>query len=542
MEKIKNYKEQFENLLDFYMVISLAENESQIQQITASYIRKSIDAQGVTFVLREGDFCYYVEECAIAPLWKNQKFPMESCISGWSMLNHETVFIPDIYKDARIPIDAYAPTFVKSLLMTPINKNFPIGALGVYWSQHHIINDDVIKLTESIANIVSLSISNLKLKKDLLAKNVELYQSNEQKDLHLATISHELRSSLNPVMCWTDYLLMLDISDQNVTEALKSIKASADVQKKLIDDLVDINLILSNKLYIDFESVKICDLVLNVVNTSQKSSKNIDFLIENHAIANNIIIKADVERIKQVFNNVIGNAVKFSPVGGLIKIEFFINGPNIRIQISDNGQGVLPENLENIFDRFFQADNSITRKHKGLGLGLFISKKIVEYHNGIIKASSKGLNAGSTFTLEFPITFDNISVNKDYEKTNFIKKFKNKTFLIIDDNHEVLKVVSKILTLSLANVITASSTKEAENLSFDKNIDYMLLDFNMPDEDGISFLHRIQEERMEHLLCVPVIAFTAFTDNFYKAKARELGIDKFLQKPFEIKKLVNLLE
>jgi GAF domain-containing protein len=130
----------------------------EVQSIVASSARRLVGADGATFVLRDGDKCFYVDEDAVGPLWKGQKFPLTACISGWAMLNKQSTAIPDIYGDPRIPIDAYEPTFVKSLAMVPIRVEDPLGAIGVYWSDFHLPTEEEVALVASLADATATAI------------------------------------------------------------------------------------------------------------------------------------------------------------------------------------------------------------------------------------------------------------------------------------------------------------------------------------------------------------------------------------------------
>jgi diguanylate cyclase (GGDEF)-like protein len=141
--------------------LSLCESAEDVQRIVRTAARRLTGADGTTFVIRDGDKCFYVDEDAIAPLWKGQRFPLQACISGWSMLNREPVVIEDIYADGRIPHDAYRPTFVKSLVMVPIRTRDPIGAIGMYWATHHRATDQEVGLARALADSTAVALESV---------------------------------------------------------------------------------------------------------------------------------------------------------------------------------------------------------------------------------------------------------------------------------------------------------------------------------------------------------------------------------------------
>ncbi|BBH16850.1 hypothetical protein Back2_11370 [Nocardioides baekrokdamisoli] len=178
-------------LLTAIQELSLATTLAQVQQIVRAGVRSLADCDGATFVLRDGDLCYYADEDAISPLWKGMRFPLEACISGWAMLNKEQAVIPDIYVDPRIPHDAYRPTFVRSLVMMPIRTLAPIGALGAYWAENHEATEAEISLLRALAEATSLALEKVSVH-DELQREVQL-----AKDAFLLSQTDELTGLLN---------------------------------------------------------------------------------------------------------------------------------------------------------------------------------------------------------------------------------------------------------------------------------------------------------------------------------------------------------
>jgi putative two-component system response regulator len=150
-------------LIETIQQLSLARSVESIQTIVRHTARRLTGADGATLVLRDGDLCYYADEDAIAPLWKGQRFPMSACVSGWAMLNRRPARIPDIYADDRIPADAYRPTFVKSLVIVPIRKLDPIGAIGNYWAEHHEPSDREVMLLQALADSTAMAMENVRM-------------------------------------------------------------------------------------------------------------------------------------------------------------------------------------------------------------------------------------------------------------------------------------------------------------------------------------------------------------------------------------------
>ncbi|CAM3256020.1 sensor domain-containing diguanylate cyclase [Nocardioides dubius] len=161
------YAEGIERLLDAVQALSMAADLPQVQRIVSTTARQLVGCDGVSFVLRDGDLCFYADEDAISPLWKGSRFPMETCISGWVMLNRTPAVIPDIYVDDRIPHDAYRPTFVESLVMLPVRSLDPIAAIGAYWATNHTATEVEINLLQGLANAASIALDKVDVHRQL---------------------------------------------------------------------------------------------------------------------------------------------------------------------------------------------------------------------------------------------------------------------------------------------------------------------------------------------------------------------------------------
>jgi signal transduction histidine kinase len=394
-----------ERILAATSEVSLARDHEGIMRVVRRTARELTSADGATFVLRQGDHCYYADEEAIEPLWKGKRFPMRLCISGWVMLNRTSTIIEDIYDDPRVPIDAYCETFVKSLAMVPIRKAAPIGAIGVYWAERHAPTAEQMGLLQGLAEAVSVAMQNVTLHAELDAKIAELDHASRVKDEFLATLSHELRTPINVIQGWASLLAEGAVPENDRLNAIQTILRNARAEVRLIQDLLDTTAIVSGKLSIDVREEDPIELLMSAVQSIAATAQRQQIALRLDAPAQPLgSVAVDLDRMHQVLMNVLGNAVKFTPRGGTVRIALRREGPSAVFEVADDGAGIAADVLPHVFQRFRQADSSNTRTYGGLGLGLTLAKHILEAHGGSIDVRSAGVMLGTTVTIRVPLT------------------------------------------------------------------------------------------------------------------------------------------
>lgn len=367
----------------------------------------------------------------------------------------------------------------------------------------------------------------------------EAEDANRAKDFFLAFVSHELRSPLNAILGWSKILLTKKVDEQTQTNALETIERSARAQAQLINDLVDSARITSGKLRLEFHPVNLHEIIKTVFHSQKPSAdaKNID--LQFNFTSEEIPVFADAGRLQQVFNNLISNALKFTPDGGTISVYAETTKDFARVTVKDNGQGINPESLPNIFRQFSQGNESDLRDKGGLGLGLSIVKILVEKHNGTVQADSAGIGQGSTFTVLLPLikaeqpALDDKDNETDPGNEKPLRKIK---ILLVEDDDDSREVLGLFLEQCGAKVKSAESTKTAMNIlenSVNDLPDVIISDLAMPDEDGYSFISRIRKLPQKNGGNISAIALSAFATKENKQKAFELGFQKYNTKPFE---------
>lgn len=395
--------EQALRLVKVVKDLSAAHSLNEIMAVVRTAAREIAGADGATFVLKDGEFCFYADEDAISPLWKGQRFPLKSCISGWAMLNKQAVVIEDISVDPRIPYEAYRPTFVRSLAMTPIRLEDPIGAIGTYWADRHVPSEDQLRVLQALADTVSVAMENVELYRSLEKRIDQLANADKAKDEFLMAMSHELRTPMNAVVGWSEILLTDDMSETDRREALGVILRNAKKQVHIIDDLFDVTNIIHDRIALEPRAVEIGPLVQAAVDGVKPDCARKGIPLRFLDDAGSAEVWGDPRRLEQVFANLLSNAVKFSAEGQEIFVHLSRQGPAVRLRVSDQGAGIASDVLPEIFDRFRQGDSSMTRARGGLGLGLAIVRSLVEAHKGEVVAESGGVGRGAIFTVTFPL-------------------------------------------------------------------------------------------------------------------------------------------
>ncbi len=535
-----SFDQDTKTLVQVIQDLSAAKSLSDITVMVRKAARKIAQADGVTFVLRDQDMCSYVDEEAIAPLWKGQKFPLNACVSGWAMIHKEPVIIEDIYQDTRVPIDAYSPTFVKSMAMTPIRQENPIGAIGTYWKDQHHPTSEQMELLQALANSASIAIENVGLYNSLNDGINQLKKANQAKDEFLMNLSHELRTPLNAIIGWSE-ILTEDNSDKNqLSEGLQIILKNSNHQLHIVEDLMDSSRILVGRIHLKPVMVDLHQIVRQSIAGQQTIIMKKNILIDMKTELNSAIIKADPVRLRQIVDNIIVNALKFSFKNGKIEVRLKKSGPNVELIVQDQGEGIDESLLPHVFERLKQGDESTTRKHGGLGLGLSIAKHLTEASDGHIKAESAGMGQGATFTVSFPLKEFELKPNLAVSlKNSSSRPLENIRVLVVDDDDDARQVAALALRNQGARVSMAGSVYDALHVDSPDHYEVIVCDLSMPEEDGFSFVKKIRQGKTPFQNHIPVLALTAFADQGTKEKAFHDGFDLFLEKPFKASYLVS---
>jgi signal transduction histidine kinase/ActR/RegA family two-component response regulator len=382
------------------------------------------------------------------------------------------------------------------------------------------------------------------------AARMDAEKANRAKDMFLATLSHELRTPLNAIVGWVSVFRMGGCSEANLAEGLAVIERNTQAQVQLIEDVLDVSRIVSGKLRLEISE---CDLISTInagVEAVRPAAEARDISLDVQLDPAARSASCDAVRIQQVVWNLLSNAIKFTPKGGMVRVTLDREQSGLRISVSDNGQGISPELLPYIFERFRQADNSTRRAYGGLGLGLSIVKHLVEMHGGTAEAQSAGEGHGATFTIRLPIKAVRMS-ELDQEHSSAESgdgrqsamltsdpppvRLDGLHVLVVDDEADARRMLVKVLEGVGARVTTAGSATEALAILGDateneKGPDVLVSDVGMPGQDGYDLIRQVRR-RGHQIRNLPAVALTAFAHHDDARHAELAGFQIHIPKP-----------
>jgi PAS domain S-box-containing protein len=361
-------------------------------------------------------------------------------------------------------------------------------------------------------------------------------EANRVKDEFLATVSHELRTPLNAIVGWAA-LLRSRNADANLARGLEVIHRNAFAQSRLIDDILDVSRIITGKLRFDVAPVDFVTIIRAALEVMLPSLTAKGITLAFSPPAEDFTLSADPERLQQVVWNLLSNAVKFSSPGGQITVSLARRDGSFELSVRDTGQGIDPSFLPFVFDRFKQADSSVTRRVGGLGLGLAIVRHLVELHGGEVLAESAGLGQGATFTIRLPARTSTSTAEAHLEAllppeqqdATIAVRLQGARVLVVDDEEDARELARTVLAEAGAEVCTAESAASALEAVRAFKPQLFVSDIGMPDEDGYTLMQRVR--RLPEGENLPAIAMTAFVRGQDRARALAAGYSDHLGKP-----------
>lgn len=369
----------------------------------------------------------------------------------------------------------------------------------------------------------------------------EVWEANRIKDEFLAIVSHELRTPLNSMLGWAKLLRQGKLNQATAAKALETIERNAEVQKKLIEDILDVSRIVQGKIRLNLRPLHLIPVIDAVSESIRPIAQAKAIQFQSLLDPNVAQVTGDADRLQQVLWNLLSNAVKFTPSGGCIEIRLEQINSMAQITVSDTGAGISADFLPYVFERFRQADGTSTRANGGLGLGLAIVRHLVEMHNGTVYASSDGEGLGATFTVQLPIRTEEQIVqptNLDSVASSEFPSLNGLRILVVDDNIDTLGLITFILEQCQAQVTTVTSASEALAALSQFKPNVLISDIGMPGEDGYSLIQKIRSLPAKLGGQIPAAALTAFAGESERNRALTAGFQIHISKPVEPAELV----
>jgi signal transduction histidine kinase/DNA-binding response OmpR family regulator len=402
-----------------------------------------------------------------------------------------------------------------------------------------------------VAAQLSIALDNARLLEQEQRARTAAETASRAKDEFLAILSHELRTPLNAVYGWARMLRSGEIEGDAVTRALDVIMRNANAQVQLIDDMLDVSRIVTGKMRLDVRPVDlkaVVEAALDVVRpAAEAKGLRLQSVLDPRALG----ITGDPDRLQQVVWNLLINAVKFTPRGGRIQVHLERVGVQVEVEVSDTGQGIAPDVLPHVFERFQQADSTTTRRHTGLGLGLALVRHLVELHGGSVEAASDGIGRGATFTVRLPVAVVQ-AVEPDATRSSRSGAHPTATVgvpahepslrglrvLVVDDDRDSRDLVTTMLTNSGAEVRACASVAEGLQAIEAWRPAVLISDIEMPDEDGYSFIRRVRALGASTVARTPAVALTAYGRVEDRLRTLAAGYSMHVPKPVDPAELV----
>lgn len=384
----------------------------------------------------------------------------------------------------------------------------------------------------------ALAVSNQELENRVKERTAELEQLSRLKDEFLATMSHELRTPLNAIFGWVTLLRTRRLDEPTQERALETIERNARAQKRLIEDLLDVSRIVTGKVALEILPVDPRRVVEAALETMQPAAQAKGVTVVPVLDIGRGTVRGDYARLQQIVTNLLSNAIKFTPSGGRVEVTLAHRHAEAEISVSDSGQGIKPEFLPLVFDRFRQEDGSISRRHGGLGLGLAIVRHLVELHAGSVEAFSEGEGKGSRFVVRLPtrLGLAKSTAGEAQEAVtgpaspNMLAGIR---VLVVDDEPGARELIANVLQGYGADVSLAESGQAALTKLFEHRPDVLIADVGMPGMDGYALIEQIRALDPDFGGRTPAIAVTGYASQLDRLRALQAGYQNHVAKPVE---------
>jgi PAS domain S-box-containing protein len=374
------------------------------------------------------------------------------------------------------------------------------------------------------------------------AARAEVERASRLKDDFLAVLSHELRTPLNAVMGYSQLLSAGMLTPARAAHAIQAIQRNAQAQARLVESLLDLSRVMAGKLELNLEEIDLGSVVESAVDALRPEAETKSIAFDVSMPPTRMRMVGDAARLQQVFWNLLSNAIKFMRGPGRVVVTAGVHEENLRVSVADGGQGISPEFLPHVFDRFRQGASKGGHSPAGLGLGLALVREIVQAHRGTVVAESAGEGRGSTFTVTLPPKAAGVPVSPEASAPDAEAGVTDLQILIAEDERDAREFLALLLSSRGAVVRTAASSAQAFVAMTEQRPDLLLADVRMPGEDGYSLMRRWRAYEAEHLGSrVAAIAVTAYASPNDRELALAAGFDAHVAKPVDAAVLASAI-
>ncbi len=476
--------------------------------------------------------------CDFAALFADSPAKLADTLRSWASSSAPTPGAFTLRAEGTTTFNA------KGCVIVPATVDTSAVLLVRFWRRAEanpflLLNQKITELNDEVARRAQAEEALRRSETALRERADEAEALNRSKDEFLATVSHELRTPLNAILGWSTLLRRRAGSDEQLGKGLQVIQRNAESQAKIIDDILDVSRIITGKLILETLPTDLLAIIEDAIEVVRPSAaaKEITLVVPPPSEA--CVLIADSDRIRQTVWNLLSNAVKFTDRGGEVRVEVSREGSRFVLVVSDTGKGIEPAFLPFVFDRFKQADSSITRRAGGLGLGLAIVRHIVELHGGAVEAFSEGPGRGATFTVTLPIRAITTTAVTPEPKTRDQTASQHPApsalhglrVLVVDDEPDARELLAAVLTQAGGEVDTAGSAAEALEQISQFRPHVLVSDVGMPDEDGYSLIRRLRKRDVQQGGAIPAVALTAYTRAEDRSTALAAGFTTHIGKP-----------
>lgn len=475
--------------------------------------------------------------------------------SGRVIVAADTKIDPDT---AMMYVQGYEPIGVRALIAVPFLRDGRwMSTLAATSDVPRTWQPREVRLLETVAERIWLAIEKLRTDAALRASEERLHilyaqeqsarqeaeAANRLKDDFLATVSHELRTPLTSILGYAQLLQTRQRDPAYTARTVDRIVRSAQAQAQLIEDLLDVSRIVTGKLRLDRRTVNLIGVIHMAIDTVRPTLDAKALRLELDLNPEVSIIVGDSNRLQQIVWNLLINAAKFTPHGGVIRISLQSALDVAELQVSDTGQGIATEFLPYVFDRFRRAESTSNRTHGGLGLGLSIVRHLVEMHGGTVHVESAGPGTGTTFTVRLPLlaSDDNSEPSEPQLAWEYPPKLAGLRLLVVDDQPDILELIEEVFTPAGTIVRLCASATEGLATLRAWQPDLLISDIAMPGEDGYWLIDKVRALPQEEGGAIPAVALTAYVRVEDRTRVLAAGFQMYVPKPIEPTELISVV-